>query len=112
MLNWADRFEHVIGILDESRAFADQLIAALRARIERRARNRHHFAPELGGVARSDQRARSGGGFNDDGAVAKAGNDAVAIRKVPRARLRCRRLFRDQQSAVGNGALPRFVSGG
>ena len=44
-----NRFNDVGGALDEGRAVADQLVAALCARVERRARNRHHLAPGLGG---------------------------------------------------------------
>ena len=56
----AERLDHVVGVLDQGRAVADQLVAALRARIERRAGHRHHLAPGLGGEPRGDQRARLG----------------------------------------------------
>ena len=53
------RLDHVRGVLDQRRAVADQLVAALRARVERRAGHRHHLAARLGGQPRGDQRARA-----------------------------------------------------
>ena len=47
MADGSERLEHVLGILDQGRAFADQQIAALRARIERRAGHRHHLAAAI-----------------------------------------------------------------
>ena len=56
----ADRLDHVGGALDQRRAVADQLVAALRARVERRAGHRHHLAPRLRRQPRGDQRAGLG----------------------------------------------------
>ena len=52
-----DRLQHVVDSLDQRRAFADQQIAALRARVERRARHRHHLAPIIARAPRGDQRS-------------------------------------------------------
>jgi hypothetical protein len=50
-------FHDLGGVLDQRGAVADQLVAALRARVERRAGHGHHLAPGLGGGARGHQRA-------------------------------------------------------
>ena len=45
----ADRLDHVGGILHQGGAVADKLVAALRARVERRSGHRHHLASRLRG---------------------------------------------------------------
>ena len=46
-LDRSDRLQHVGRVLDQRRPVSDQLVAALRARIERRAGHRHHLASRL-----------------------------------------------------------------
>jgi hypothetical protein len=55
-LDRAERFRHVRRILDQRRAVADELVAALGALVERRAGHGHHFSSGLGREARRDQR--------------------------------------------------------
>ena len=49
-----DRLQNVFGRLDQDRAFADQLVAALCARIERGAGHGHHLASRFAGQPRGD----------------------------------------------------------
>ena len=49
-------FEYVGGGLDQGRAVADELVATLGARIERRAGHGHHLAAGFRSQARGDQR--------------------------------------------------------
>ena len=53
----------VLRRLHQHRAFADQVVAALRAGVERAAGDRHDLAPCLGCEARGDQRAGLGRGL-------------------------------------------------
>ena len=105
----AHRLEHVLGGLDQGRALADQEVAALRARIERRARHRHHLAAIFGGVAGGDQRARSGRGLDHHRAVGQAGDDPVAIGEMARARLDARAAARRRAGRArrSRAAAPR-----
>src|SRR3954469_1558488 len=105
----ADRLEHVLGALDQGRAFADQMVAALGARVERRAGHRHHLTAELGGVARRDQRAGFGRRLDHDRAMGEAGDDPVAIGEVTRTRLEAGRLLGDEHAAFGDRRLPLLV---
>ena len=50
-----DQLDHIGGRLDQHRAFADQLVAALRTRIERRSWHCHHLAPSLARQPRGNQ---------------------------------------------------------
>ena len=53
----ADQFDHIGGRLHQHRAVANQLVAAQRAGLKRRARDRHHLTPSLARQPRGDQRA-------------------------------------------------------
>ena len=61
--------EHVLRGLDQLRAFADQLVAALRERRMDRAGDREHVAALLAGEARGDQRARRQRRLDDEHAA-------------------------------------------
>ena len=83
------RLDHVTRALDEGRAVADQLVAALRPGIERRARDGHDLAARLGRQPRGDQRARARRSLDDDRPRAEPGDDPVAAREVAGPRLEC-----------------------
>ena len=74
-----------------------QAVRALRARIERRARYRKHFAALLERKPRGDQRARALRGLDDDDAERQPGNQPVAPREIARARLPAERHFATAQ---------------
>ena len=106
-----DRLDHVGGILDQGRAVADQLVAALRARVERRARHRHHLAPRFGRQPRGDQRARSRRRLDHHRPAAHPGDDPVAVGEMARPRLGARRHFGEHQPALVQRLLPLLVLG-
>ena len=95
-----ERLDHVGGVLDQRRAVADQLVAALRARIERRAGHRHHLAPRLRRQPRGDQRARPRRRLDHHRPGREPGDDPVAIGEMARARLGPRRHFGEHQPAL------------
>ena len=101
--------KHVMGVLDQSRALSDQLIAALGARIERRTRNGHDLAASLRGETRGDQGSGLGRGLDNHRAASQARDDPVAIGEVPSARLGARRHFRDYEASLEHRLLPRLV---
>jgi hypothetical protein len=106
------RFHHVGGVLDQRGALADQAVATLRARVERRTRHRHHFATGLTGEPRRDQRARARGGLDNHRSGGEAGNDAVAIGgSGARARFSAGGHLRDKEPALANRFLPRGILG-
>ncbi len=88
--------QHILRLGAESRAIAQQIIRAFRARIERRAGNREDFAALLGGKTRSDQRTRTARRLNDYDSAREPGDNAVASRKVAAARLPGKRHFADR----------------
>ena len=96
-------------VLDQRRAVADQLVAALRARIERRAGHRHHLAPRLGGQPRGDQRAGPRRGLDHHRPALDPGDDPVAVREMARARLGPGRHFGEHQPALVQRRLPLLV---
>ena len=106
-----ERFKDVIDILDQRRPLTDQLIASLRARVERRAWHRHDLAPEITRAPRRDQRARSRRRFDHHGPVREPGDDAVARREMSRQRFGARRLFGDQQLVIRDLFLQRGIFG-
>ena len=81
-----------------------QTVGAVAARIERRAGHGKDQPAEIGGIARSDQRAGTGGCLDDDKPEADAGDQPVAARKITGARLPAERHFADRQ-AVAFGDL-------
>ena len=74
-------------------ALLDKAVGAFRARIERRARHSEDFATLLKRKARSDQRARALGGFDDDDPKRQPRDQSIAARKIPRARFPAERHF-------------------
>ena len=92
--------EHVLRGLDELRAFADQLVTALRERRMDRAGNREHVAALLAGEARGDERARRQRRLDDEHAAREPADQAIAARKVLLARRRAGR-------ELGQRAPPR-----
>jgi hypothetical protein len=58
-LGRAKRLDHVLGILDQRRAVADQLLQPWAPRVERRAGHRHHLAPASAASRARDQRSRA-----------------------------------------------------
>ena len=107
----ADALDHVGRGLDQRRAVADQLVAALGARIERRARHRHHLPPRFGRQPGGDQRTGLRRRLDHHRSRGQPGDDPVAVGEVARPRLGARRHFGDQQAALGNVVLPRLVFG-
>ena len=91
------------------RTLADQLVAALRARIERRTGNGHDFTACFRGETRGDQGSGLGRSLDDDRARGQARDDPVAIGEMPRPRLGPRRHFRNDQAALEHRLLPRLV---
>jgi hypothetical protein len=75
------------------RALLDEPIRAFRPRIERRARNREHFATLFERKPRGDQRARALGRFDDDDPKRHAGDQPVAAREILRAGFPAERHF-------------------
>ena len=105
--------QDVLGLGDQGRARLQQLVGALRARVERMARHGEHLAALLGGHARGDQRARAARRLDDHHAERDAGDDAVAAREVLGARLEARRHLADEAAALGDlRAAARACSGG
>ena len=92
----AQHRDHVGGFRHQRGALLEQLVAALRARIERRAGHREHLAALLEREAGGDQRARALRRLDDHHARRKARDEPVAAGKVARARLPAHRHFRDQ----------------
>lgn len=107
----ANRLDHIGGVLHERRSVADQLVAALRARIERRSWHRHHLPACLGGEASGDKRSRSRRRFDHHRPAAHPGDDAIAIGEMPRSRFGARGHFRQHQPAIVHRPLPRLVFG-
>ncbi len=95
----AELVEHVLRRFDELRAFADQLVAALRERRMDRARDREHFAALLARPPRRDQRSRRQRRLDDQHAAGKAADQPVAPRKVFLARRRARQELRHDPAA-------------
>ena len=95
-----DLLDDVAGLGDQDCAVLEQPVGAGRARVERRAGNREdqpsHFAGEPG----ADQRARAVCRLDDDQPERQAGDQAVAARKIPGARLPAERHFRDHGAAA------------
>jgi hypothetical protein len=56
-LDRTDSLKHIGSILDQRGALADELVATLRPRIERRARHRHHFPARFRRKAGGNQRS-------------------------------------------------------
>src|SRR3954469_5880144 len=85
--DWAKRFDDVSGRLNQGRAVADQLIAALGTRVERRTGYGHYFPARLCGDPGRDQRSRPRRRLDYDGARTEAGDDPIAPREIARAGL-------------------------
>jgi len=81
------------------------------ARIERRAAHRHHVAAEFGRVARGDQRPGLRRRLDHDRSERQASDHPTAVREVARVGFDPRGLFGDQQAALADRRLPRFVFG-
>ena len=112
-LDGTERLDHVLGVLDQRRAVADQLVAALGPRVERLAGHRHHLASRLGRQPRGDQRARTRRGLDHHRAGAEPGDDPVAVGEVARARLGARAAFRPAPARVRTAPVCRAsFSGG
>jgi hypothetical protein len=81
----AQHRDHVGRLRHHGRALLDEVVAALRARIERRARHREDLAALLERAAAGDQRARALGGLDHHDAGCEAGNQPVAAGKIASA---------------------------
>ena len=90
--------DHVGGLGDQRCTLLEQAVGAFRARIERRARHREHFAALLAGEPRRDQRAGAARRLDDHDADREAGDEPVAAREVARARLPAERHFRHRRA--------------
>ena len=82
------------------RAVADEIVGALRARIERRARNGENLPSLFEREARGDQRAGSPRRLHDHDPVGQAGDDAVAAWKIAPAGLPAHGHFRNHRAAI------------
>ena len=87
------------GFGGQRRALLDQIVGAGGARIERRARHRKHLAALFGGHPRRDQRARAVRGLDHDDAERRAGDQAIAPRKIAGARHVAERHFGNRAAA-------------
>ena len=110
-LHWPQSFDDVRGTLDQCRPLADQLIATLRARIERRTGHRHHLPPRLPCKTRRYERARTWCRLDHHRPARDSGDDAVAVREVARPGLRARRHFRNHEAALIQRLLTLLVLG-
>src|SRR5262245_60665193 len=82
----------------------NQIVASLRAGIERRARYGEHLAALLEREAGGDERARAPGRLHHPDAGANAGNEPMATGKVPRAGLMPEGHFRNERALRQNRA--------
>ena len=80
-----DAFEDVFRAFHEQRAFTDEAVRAVAARVERRARRGEDLAALFEREARGDERAGLGGGLDDDDGEGKAGKSR-AIGVQPKGR--------------------------
>ena len=106
-----DRFQHrdhVGGFGDQRRALLEQTVGSFRARIERRAGHRKHFAALFAGKPRGDQRAGAARRFHDHHADRQSRDQPVAARKVARARFPGERHFRNA-SAFGEDRFQQIA---
>ena len=107
------RLQHARHMVDrgaERRAVADEIVGALGARIERRARNGENLPSLLQGETRGDERARAPRRLDHHHPVGQARDDAVAARKIAPARLPAHGHFRDHRAAIlDDGAQQRLV---
>ena len=95
-----DLLDDVARLGDQDGAVLEQLVGAGRARVERRAGNREDQPSHLAGEPGTDQRARAVCRLDDDQPERQAGDQAVAARKIPGARLPSERHFRDHGAAA------------
>jgi len=86
----------------QTRAVADQAMAAARERVMDRAGQREHLAALLGGEPRRYQRAGFQACFDDERAETQAGDDPVATREKFRLARRAGRKLRDQRAMFEN----------
>ena len=93
-----ERRNHILHPPNEKCPFAYEQIASARAFIERMARHGQHLTPLIQCVSRGDEAAGAGCCLNHDHSVGKAGDDPVALWKVPRQRLHPRRLLAQTQA--------------
>ena len=75
--NWAERFDDIFGIADQSRAVADEHVAAICTCIKVATRHGHDLARLVDCGACGDEAAGFCGGVNDD-AARKARDDGIA----------------------------------
>jgi len=97
--------QHVLRRLRQVGALADQVVAAARARVERRARHREQFPPRLLREPGGDQAARAERCFHHDHAQRQASDDAVAAGKVARLRRRAERRFTHHRTRLRDATL-------
>ena len=91
--------EDVLRRLDELRAFANQLVPALRERGMDRTRQGEHFAALFAGESRGDERAGRERCLHHEHATGQAAHESVAPREILLLRRRADREFGDHEAA-------------
>ena len=103
--------QHVLRRLRQMRTLADQVVAAARARVERRARHGEQFPPRLLRQPRGDQAAGAQRRFHHDDPKRQAGDDAVAAGEVARLWRRAERRLTHHRTSLRDAALQIGVLG-
>ena len=105
----AQRGEDVLGRLGQRGALAQQLVAAARPGIERRAGHREDLAALFSGQARGDQRSGARRRLDHQHALAESRDDAVAAGKVACLGLEAERHLREDQARFANRLVECLV---
>ena len=91
------RLQHIGAVSDQTRAIADQHIAAARPRIKGMSGHRQHFTPLIQRGAGGDQAARPARRLYHNQSFREAGDDAIAAGEIARLRLEPKGAFAEQQ---------------
>ena len=90
--------DHICRVGADRRALFQEIVRAFGARIERRTRNREHFAPLLIGETRGDERTRTTRRLDHDRPEREPRHDAIAAREIAAARLPSHGHFRNHRA--------------
>src|SRR3954469_17950225 len=102
--------EYVMGVFNQPRALADQVMAATRQRRLDRAGYCINVAPLLGCKPRGDQRTGLRRCLDDERAARQAADDAVAAREIRRQRWRSQRIFADDATEFGDAVRKAMIA--